>query len=85
MVNKLNSLTELNSVIHYGADVLSIMDDRKSKANSDFEKNKKRISELEQKRQKIKSIDKYLKNSGKRYQRKKEKSFKKPSKICSSK
>ena len=73
MVNKLNSLTELNSVIHYGADILSIMDFRKSKANSDLERNKKRISELEQKRQKIKSIDKYLKNSGKKYQRKKRK------------
>ena len=49
------------------------MNDRKSKANSDLERNKKRISELEQKRQKIKSIDKYLKNSGKKYQRKKRK------------
>ena len=70
-VHELNSLTDLTSVFHYGTYILPFINDSKSEAKLDLEKNRKRISELKQKSQRIKSINKYLNNSGKKHQRKK--------------
>ena len=67
-VNRLNNLNELESVLQFGENVLTANDRHEKKFRFEFEANKKKIAELKQKIQKIKSKNKILKNSGRKHQ-----------------
>ena len=70
-INKLNSFTELNDVIRFGAYILTRAEGRKKYLSLEFRLTKKRIAELKQKRQKVENNNKILKISGKKHQRRK--------------